>query len=624
MGIGGSSSSDPSGGSNLNKDNNNINIPTDFNYSTMDVLTRGPLIDSIINTLKLSASTADSSQDTPIFSSIDLPVLPGKAQLTNLQNELSTAISKADNILSIANCNMAYLRNKYGLSCTKPLDSNSTSASNDNLNNNNKSSNNVDSSNNKITLKVKMPLGKDDKAKNDKDKLPIASRSGENGKFEMHLYSDGKLTARLGDRNDPSNILSNVADGSITKLNKKKKKQLKLEKLKKKASGSSSGLFEVSSNVSSGASTPTGFEFDVFSSIGDLTKKTRNKVTNLKPAQPNSISTAVFWPFVDSYFKPVTEDDIKFLRAEEDNVTPYVIPPLGKWYTEQWTEEDRSLYAQPLVLPNAEYGEVEDGVVPGDVHLPSIVERVYSCLMPEIIINREQDQDDLGIGRTRFASKRSSEEMTDLEQRLKLELQHIGLLSGVEGTGEHGEDELCSELRKLQEELKSTTEINQKRKNILADIATEWLGWEEYNELLDDINKKLISQYIKQYKSSNKGKHKRKSNSISGKPVPPGTNGESTSTESNTENNQDSAINTTQKIVDHTELYRKQRQRIIDLIGVYLPSEKFTIPSESIYKSLEENDEDDDEDDDDDNGSGSDMNEDSDAEVDNEVISEYQ
>jgi hypothetical protein len=64
------------------------------------------------------------------------------------------------------------------------------------------------------------------------------------------------------------------------------------------------------------------------------TLRTRNRPTNA---------------YIEPYFRPFTEDDRAFLLERGDNVTPYLIPKLGKHYSKQWAEEDGGLvsFASP-------------------------------------------------------------------------------------------------------------------------------------------------------------------------------------------------------------------------------------------------------------------------------------
>ncbi|GAA5903899.1 Ada3 domain-containing protein [Sporobolomyces salmoneus] len=60
--------------------------------------------------------------------------------------------------------------------------------------------------------------------------------------------------------------------------------------------------------------------------------------SNSKPGQQIAHSTFVNW--TESYLRPFGEDDLAFLAAKPEDLSPYIIPPLGKPYLQKWEEED--------------------------------------------------------------------------------------------------------------------------------------------------------------------------------------------------------------------------------------------------------------------------------------------
>lgn len=82
----------------------------------------------------------------------------------------------------------------------------------------------------------------------------------------------------------------------------------------------------------------------------------------VKPKDQVPIMT--FWSALEPYFRPLTEDDRKFLlekvsnfrcfndiiscnlhcwKLKGDDVQPYLLPPLGRHYREVWADEDRGI-----------------------------------------------------------------------------------------------------------------------------------------------------------------------------------------------------------------------------------------------------------------------------------------
>ena len=59
-----------------------------------------------------------------------------------------------------------------------------------------------------------------------------------------------------------------------------------------------------------------------------------------KPRIPNQVPITTFWNYVEAFFKPIDEADIKYLDDPTMPVdaTAFVIPPLGRRYETQWRE----------------------------------------------------------------------------------------------------------------------------------------------------------------------------------------------------------------------------------------------------------------------------------------------
>jgi transcriptional adapter 3 len=92
---------------------------------------------------------------------------------------------------------------------------------------------------------------------------------------------------------------------------------------------------------------------------------------NLSKGKPSDqVDFETFKTYIKPYFRPFGEDDLAFLNERGDNVTPYLIPKLGKHYSLQWAEEDGApvSYASPppetissvLNNPNTQVGKSVD------------------------------------------------------------------------------------------------------------------------------------------------------------------------------------------------------------------------------------------------------------------------
>lgn len=61
------------------------------------------------------------------------------------------------------------------------------------------------------------------------------------------------------------------------------------------------------------------------------------------------------------------------------------------------------------------------------------------------------------------------------------------------------DDEITQELKKRQGELRKQVEINQFRKGKLREVAAGWKAWQEYSDVLDELNKQVYAAYAKRY-----------------------------------------------------------------------------------------------------------------------------
>jgi hypothetical protein len=189
---------------------------------------------------------------------------------------------------------------------------------------------------------------------------------------------------------------------------------------------------------------------------------------------------------------------------------------VGKHYLKQWAEEDFLLYEGHALHGNqvkGEYIENEDTIVAGDVGLGSLSEKVVSAFVPEanvpdVLMDEDNDID------TNPLKPRNTGDIVKLEDRLRNELALIGLAGHHENRT--SSDEITNELVRLQGELKKNTLLNQSRKDLMRPVVEKWMAHQEYNALVDDINKNIQSIYSKKYIPMKKAKKE-------GKCIPEGT-----------------------------------------------------------------------------------------------------
>lgn len=84
-----------------------------------------------------------------------------------------------------------------------------------------------------------------------------------------------------------------------------------------------------------------------------------------------------------------------------------------------------------------------------------------------------------------------------MEERIRAELIHTGLIT-EDGTSRE-ENEITAQLLQTQDLLREQIKINSTRKQALLKIAEEYMAYQEYNTLLDDLNKQVAQAYTKRF-----------------------------------------------------------------------------------------------------------------------------
>ncbi|KAJ2777606.1 Transcriptional regulator [Coemansia javaensis] len=149
--------------------------------------------------------------------------------------------------------------------------------------------------------------------------------------------------------------------------------------------------------------------------------------------------------------------------------------------------------------------------------------------------------------------------MPSLEDRLKRELQYIGILDeGDVDWDDREDDEVCVTIRALQRQLREQVRVNRLRKERLLPIAREHSGYQEYTQVIDELDKQVEQSYLKRHRLTKSRKRK--------------------TAPAKTVSLSDNALNALGR-----------RRRVIQAIGHLFPADKFALPSESIFAGIPPN-----------------------------------
>ncbi|KAJ6119328.1 hypothetical protein N7523_003608 [Penicillium sp. IBT 18751x] len=272
--------------------------------------------------------------------------------------------------------------------------------------------------------------------------------------------------------------------------------------------------------------------------------------SNAKPS--NQVSANTFLAYIEPYVRPLTEEDIAWLRERGDRVTPFINPRRGKkFYRQVWAEEDGISYDSSQddkdQLPlNQGRGSIEtltdDKTETSEVSIGPLLSRLCSLLRYEhrtLSEDKDSVNGDTGMGDAMDLDQPNGEvEVKDegktlppatafrdadpngfktsvakldhaqLDERAKAELRYIGFLGADDNPDydAHYDDEVAERLRLLQNELKKQIVTNNARKARILKIAQEHMALLEFTTIQDDLDSQVQQAYLKRTRTMGKSK----------------------------------------------------------------------------------------------------------------------
>ncbi|KAF8191619.1 histone acetyltransferases subunit 3-domain-containing protein [Mycena galopus ATCC 62051] len=268
---------------------------------------------------------------------------------------------------------------------------------------------------------------------------------------------------------------------------------------------------------------------------------------------PTQTPVTTFYTSIEPYLRPIREEDVGFLEHTGDEVEPYVMPRLGRHYLDVWAEQDAQLLG--ATLPPGS-GTLRDA--PPDAFAPPtpkwdpstlmesdlttearghgpLTERVLSALLPMTdatvwkgVKAAEDAMEGRPGGSAAAAARKEKMNVSDLEARIRDTMRYHGLLDMPPDYTDKVDDPIATALRHAQRELRTVVATNKARKARLATIARDRLGYQEYLELRDSIDRNISNAYTKLQKKNEPKLQKKKKKlggegggaSAAGTPVP--------------------------------------------------------------------------------------------------------
>ncbi|KAI0093838.1 histone acetyltransferases subunit 3-domain-containing protein [Irpex rosettiformis] len=258
-----------------------------------------------------------------------------------------------------------------------------------------------------------------------------------------------------------------------------------------------------------------------------------------KAKQPSQVLITTFYTSIEPWLRPIKEEDIGFLEHTDDKVEPFIMPKLGRHYSEVWEEEDIANYGKALPgtaavrsgvtlpgsssmapLPRWEPSQLQekDLLTEERGHGP-LTERLVSAMIPMqnatewkgVKAAEEAMEGRPGTNGAAAQAARDKMNVADLEERVRNVMRFHGFLNEVPDYSEAVDDPIATALRHAQAELRKVVAINKTRRARLAAIARDRLGYQFYLEDREDLDKCISNLYTKlQKKSEGPKSHKKK------------------------------------------------------------------------------------------------------------------
>jgi hypothetical protein len=236
-----------------------------------------------------------------------------------------------------------------------------------------------------------------------------------------------------------------------------------------------------------------------------------------KPKVANQIPVNVFWNYVEPFLKPIDEDDLKGLDDSGQGVLdvgPFMIPPLGMHYEDIWYEQYGYVVPGSAVGSGSKrrrmngIGNGVDGRGPialKDRLLAALVDKTAS--IEDFVAEGVDEGDNAGlvpIGDAHLVV----DVPAPLDERLRKELVGLGFADLSSSRSFNEDDEICSEMRAVQLQLRQQILVNQYRKRRLAEFIRNRLAAQEFYALIEDLERQIDGIFQKRMKLTKSTKKK--------------------------------------------------------------------------------------------------------------------
>ncbi|KZS11742.1 Transcriptional adapter 3 [Daphnia magna] len=248
------------------------------------------------------------------------------------------------------------------------------------------------------------------------------------------------------------------------------------------------------------------------------------KTSTAKNDTPNK-----FWASVEPYCAPFTDDDLKLVEElisnHNDDEEYLKIPPLGRHYTLRWAEDDL-LQEQREGSRFGEKKKITTGSSMGTEEAQRLMDtaaknngeanptsstgicgpmtqRLISALLEENIVTSIQEtmesegQDENAKSTGEKAPVFNGPQAAALERRIRQELEEQGILTSEEANINPADDEILTELRRCQGELRAISQHNLKQLKRLYRLSQEEMKRQDTRKKLMAADAEVLDTYRK-------------------------------------------------------------------------------------------------------------------------------
>lgn len=257
----------------------------------------------------------------------------------------------------------------------------------------------------------------------------------------------------------------------------------------------------------------------------------------------NQVQFTTFQSYIESFYRAFSNEDLKFLNTKhiippgfeklnyDPDVSPYVIPKLGRFYADLWSEEDSSLgnklnssnYGQQSLDAYRPKGSMDnvsdDSLYTEDVSCGPLSSRLLSAILSiheEANIEGDEENgsftsenvslyDEESVA-TQLSSTNTVEDLESttepndfhsIEERLKRELKYIGIFMNLPGDDDDSKGKLNFNGRSIKTESRAGSIIDN----------DDWIKNKEDDEVSAEI--RMLQQELKEATARNRQNKKK-------------------------------------------------------------------------------------------------------------------